>query len=239
MPALRRRLRRDLDLPGLPREKVLALVVSVMSETLVRVGNREYLRKNRSYGLTTLRGRHVRFLRGRACFRFRGKSGQTCDASIEDPALVRLIRRCQQLPGQELFQYLDEAGDPHPVDSGMVNAYLQEAMGEAFTAKDFRTWGGTLAATVAFAATPLPRRRGARALATVQTRVLQQVAVLLGNTVAVCRRSYVHPEVPARWTDGRLQLLAARLGCRTQRQAERLVLALLQQDRRRAANAAG
>jgi DNA topoisomerase I len=228
LPALRRRVRRDLAMPGLAREKILALVTSVMSETLIRVGNREYTRQNRSYGLTTLRSRHVQFPPGRACFRFRGKSGQPCDASIDDPRLVRLIRRCQQLPGQLLFQYLDEDGAPHPVDSGAVNDYLRDTMGEAFTAKDFRTWGGTVAAAEAFAATPLPDPASERALASCQAAAVRQVADVLGNTVAVCRASYIHPRVFEAWRTGELHRLAAAQPLRTAGQRERFVLSLLE-----------
>jgi DNA topoisomerase IB len=147
LPKLRRRLTRDLRLSGFPREKVLAIVVSVMARTLIRVGNDCYARSNRSFGLTTLRNRHVGFLRGgRAKFKFRGKSGLEHEIVLDDGHLAKLVQRCQQLPGQALFQYLDDDGSVQPVDSGEVNAYLRDAMGESFTAKDFRTWGGTLAA---------------------------------------------------------------------------------------------
>ncbi len=158
LPRLRRRLRDDLKRPGFPREKVLAIVVSVLAETLVRVGNDEYARSNRSYGLTTLKGRHVEFLRGgRARLRFRGKSGLEHDLEIDDARLVKLVRGCQELPGQALFQYRDDAGTVLPVASGDVNDYLREAMGAGFTAKDFRTWGGTLLAFRELAAMPWPR----------------------------------------------------------------------------------
>ena len=144
LPHLRRRLRRDLALPGFPREKVLAIAVAILAETLVRVGNAEYARSNRSYGLTTLRNRHVDFVRGgRARFRFRGKGGQEHDVVLDDARLVRLLRHCQQLPGQALFQYLDDDGNVVPVDSDAVNDYLRAVAGADFTAKDFRTWGGT------------------------------------------------------------------------------------------------
>src|SRR5688572_2885512 len=148
LPRLRRRLRADLRLPGFPRDKVLAIVVSLLAETMVRVGNDEYARTNRSYGLTTLRGRHVEFLRGgRARLRFRGKSGLDHERVIDDAALVRLVRAIQELPGQALFQYVDDAsGSVVPVASSDVNDYLRAAMGADFTAKDFRTWGGTLLA---------------------------------------------------------------------------------------------
>ena len=144
LPKLRRRLRVDLKLAGFPRDRVLAIVVSLLAETLVRVGNDEYARSNRSYGLTTLRGRHVEFLRGgRARLRFRGKSGLEHTREIDDAGLVKLVRACQELPGQALFQYVDDDGTVQPVDSSDVNDYLRRAMGDDFTAKDFRTWGGS------------------------------------------------------------------------------------------------
>ena len=241
LPRLRRRLRRDLALAGFPRAKVLAIVVAVMAETLVRVGNREYARSNRSYGLTTLRNRHVAFVRGgRARFQFRGKGGLEHDVVLDDARLARLIHRCQQLPGQALFQYRDDDGAVLPVDSGQVNDYLRDVMGEAFTAKDFRTWGGTLAAFQRFAATPLAAEAGEppseRSLATLQNEVIKDVAHALGNTPAVCRRSYVAPAVFDGWRDGSLQRCAA--AARGERQWEQALLKFLRQHRRDAARAA-
>jgi DNA topoisomerase I len=228
LPRLRRRLRADLARPGLPRDKVLALAVSVLTATLLRVGNREYARHNGSYGLTTLCNRHVRFTGSRACLRFRGKHGQLCEAAIDDPRLVRLIRRCQQLPGQELFQYVDDDdGSLHPVDSGMLNAYLHDAMGEAFSAKDFRTWGGTKAAVIAASETPRPSG-SERRLTRARNQVIGRAAELLGNSPAVCRRAYIHPDVLAAWDDGRLQALtAARRPPRGAADWERLTVHLL------------
>ena len=243
LPRLRRRLRRDLAVPGFPRAKVLAIVVAVMAETLVRVGNREYARINRSYGLTTLRNRHVAFVKGgRARFQFRGKGGLQHDVVLDDSRLTRLLRRCQQLPGQALFQYRDDDGAVQPVDSGQVNDYLREVMGEAFTAKDFRTWGGTLAAFQRFAQTPLPTGENGdelpseRALTALQNEVIQQVAHALGNTPAVCRRAYVAPAVFEGWRDGRVQRVGA--AARGERQWEQALLKLLKQARREAARAA-
>ena len=237
LPRLRRRLRNDLKAPGFPREKVLAIVVSVLAETLVRVGNREYARSNRSYGLTTLRNQHVGFLRGgRARLRFRGKSGQENEVVLDDARLARLLRRCQQLPGQALFQYIDDAGKVQPVDSGQVNAYLGDAMGEAFTAKDFRTWGATLAAFRQLARMPWSDddTGGApsmRALAKGENAVIREVASLLGNTPAVCRSSYIDPAVLAGWRDGRLQRAAG--GATGERQWEQAALRFLKSARRR------
>ena len=237
LPRLRRRLRNDLKATGFPREKVLAIVVSVLAETLVRVGNREYARSNRSYGLTTLRNQHVGFLRGgRARFRFRGKSGQENEVVLDDARLARLLRHCQQLPGQALFQYVDDAGKVQPVDSGQVNAYLGEAMGEAFTAKDFRTWGATLAAFRQLAKMPWSDEEtgenpGTRALAIGENAVIRDVAGLLGNTPAVCRSSYIDPAVLAGWRDGRLQRAAE--GAIGERQWEQAALRFLKSARRR------
>ena len=236
LPRLRRRMQRDLKASGFPRDKVLAIVTAVMADTLVRVGNPEYARSNRSYGLTTLRNRHVAFVRGgRARFRFRGKGGQEHDIVLDDTRLVRLVRHCQQLPGQALFQYRDDDGNVVPVDSGAVNDYLRQATGADFTAKDFRTWGGTLAAFQAFARTTLPYKAdGAapseRALASLQNAVVKEVAHALGNTPTVCRKSYIAPAVFSGWRDGSLQ--QAVQGARGERQWEHATLRFLRHAQR-------
>ncbi len=236
LPRLRRRLRVDLARSGYPREKVLAIVVAVMGETLIRIGNPEYARENKSFGLTTLRNRHVEFLRGgRARFRFRGKGGLEHDVALDDKRLVRLLHGCGQLPGQALFQYRDDDGSLVPVESGEVNAYLREACGGEFSAKDFRTWGGTLAAFQRFARTTLPYKAdgapaGERALAAMEKAVVREVAAALGNTPAVCRRAYIDPAVFAGWRDGRLQRAAA--ACRGERQWESAALRFLRSAHR-------
>src|SRR4051812_32461618 len=162
---LRAAVRRDLKLPGLPREKVLALVVKLLDATQVRVGNAEYARSNGSFGLTTLRDRHARFpARGKALLHFRGKGGTEHDVLIDDARLAKLVRRCQELPGQALFQYVGEDGRHHAIDSGQVNDYLRECMGGEFTAKDFRTWHATLHALTLLDGLPVPERRSERAL---------------------------------------------------------------------------
>ena len=227
LPRLRRRLARDLALRGLPRDKVLALAVSVLGETLIRVGNHEYARQNNSFGLTTLRNRHVRFPRGAAIFEFRGKSGKDHVVEFDHEKLARLLRRCQQLPGQKLFQYLDEAGTPRPIGSGDVNDYLREACGEDFTAKDFRTWGGTLAAIKALVRNPPPADASERTLAMLQNAAVKEVAEQLGNTPAVCRASYIHPDVFAAWRDGRLAQAISEADLPHPRKLERLALELL------------
>ena len=240
LPKLRWRLRRDLAQRGFPRDKVLAIVVSVLSETLVRVGNADYARSNKSFGLTTLRNHHVKFVRGgRARLRFRGKGGQLQDVAVDDAKLVALVRHCQQLPGQALFQYRDDDGDLRPVDSGAVNVYLRVRMGETFTAKDFRTWGATLAAFQRLARTTLPYRAGPggtqaepseRALAGLENAVVREVADALGNTPAICRKAYIDPCVFAGWRDGSLARAAAAggaNGARGERQWEQAALRFL------------
>lgn len=225
LPALRRRLRHDLALPGLPRERVLAVVVSLLGQTLARIGNEEYRRQNGSFGLTTLRDRHLAFLRGgRARLRFRGKSAQNHELVVDDARLTRLLRRCQELPGQRLFQYRDDEGRLQSVDSGLVNDYLRDAMGESFTSKDFRTWGASVLALRALAATPLPRGRGEPALARAMAPAVRDVAAVLGNTAAVCRSSYIHPVVFAAWREERLPAVAEFAGWRA---GEKLLLRLL------------
>jgi DNA topoisomerase I len=234
LPRLRRRLSRDLALRGLPRDKVLALVVSVLAETLIRVGNHEYARQNNSFGLTTLRNRHVRFPRGAAIFEFRGKSGKDHVVECGDERLAKLLRRCQQLPGQKLFQYLDEDGTPRPLGSGDVNDYLRAACGEDFTAKDFRTWGGTLAAIKAFVRNPPPPGASERTLAMLQNAAVKEVAQQLGNTPAVCRASYIHPKVFAGWRDGSLARAIAESDLGHPRKLERLALDFLGSRRKTA-----
>jgi DNA topoisomerase-1 len=204
LPGMRRRLRRDLALPGLPREKVLALIVTLLEETLIRVGNDAYAKENKSYGLTTLRTRHVKEKRGTLLFSFRGKSGQEHEVELDDKRLVKAVRQVQHLPGQRVFQYLDDDGQRQPVDSGMVNDYLREVTGGEFTAKDFRTWGGTTQAIAVLARTPVPDTGGERAIKGALAGAVREVADRLGNTPAVCRASYIHPAVFEGWRDGSL-----------------------------------
>lgn len=236
LPKLRRAVRRDLKKPGFPQQKVLAIVIALMAQTLLRVGNSAYARDNGSFGLTTLRNRHIEFLSGgRARLNFRSKSGQTHESVLDNSRLVKLVKACQQLPGQALFQYVDDGGKRQPIDSGMVNDYLREAMGEDFTAKDFRTWGGTLLAFQIFAATPLPEPvRGDEpsesALAAAQNGVIGEVARSLGNTVAVCRKAYIDPALYAAWRDGSLQRAAA--AAKGTRQWEQAALRFLRRAHR-------
>lgn len=234
LPGLRRRLRKDLMLPGLPREKVLALVVSLLEETMIRIGNDAYARENNSFGLTTLRSRHVAIRKDRIEFHFRGKSGQWRDVLLDDRRLVKAVRRVQHLPGQRLFQYVDDEGKRQPVDSGMVNDYLREVTGGEFTAKDFRTWGGTVQAVAVLAATAVPERGGERAVKATLAQAVKDVAAVLGNTPAVCRASYIHPEVFSGWLDGDLQRRVPETAQHYPRKLETLTLAFLRRRLRAA-----
>jgi DNA topoisomerase-1 len=201
LPALRRRVTRDLARDGLPREKVLATVVRLLELTMIRVGNDEYARTNGSYGLTTLRSRHAAVSAGTVRFRFRGKSGVVHEVDVADRRLARIVRRCQDLPGQELFQWIDGDGVARVVDSADVNAYLREVVGDGFSAKDFRTWAGTVEAARALAGVDVPETAAGRKRQIVET--VKQVARALGNTPAVCRRCYVHPAVLEAYESGR------------------------------------
>jgi DNA topoisomerase-1 len=203
LPRIRERVQRDLGRRGLPREKVLATVVRLLEKTLIRVGNEEYARANRSFGLTTLNTRHVKVKGRRIHFRFRGKSGKTHEFGIEDAELSRIVKRCQDLPGQDLFQYEDERGRRYAVGSGDVNAYLAEASGGDFTAKDFRTWAGSVRAWWALAeAAPDTSARGRRLAV---KRAIDEVARRLGNTPTTCRKAYVHPAVVESYVEGGLR----------------------------------
>jgi DNA topoisomerase I len=200
--AVRRQVQRDLDRRGLPREKVLAAVVALLEATMIRVGNEEYARANQSYGLTTLRGRHAKPDGQAVRFVFKGKSGKQHRVCLDDRRLARIVRRCQELPGQLLFQYVDEDGDARAVTSSDVNEYLRETSGMDVTAKDFRTWMGTLLAATTLAKTKRPKsdQLAQRRL----TTVIEVVADKLGNTPAVARSGYVHPAVVDGWLDGSL-----------------------------------
>jgi DNA topoisomerase-1 len=232
LPKLRRKLQRDLGLPGLPREKVLAVVVSLLDATRVRVGNTEYARDNKSFGLTTLRNRHVSFIRdGRAVLNFRGKGGVQHEILIDDKRIVKIVRRCQEIPGQHLFQYINDDGQRCPIDSGQVNDYLREAMGNDFTAKDFRTWGATLYAITLLACTPLPEPSSEHAFKKCIAAVVKQVAAQLRNTPAVCRKSYINPAVFDSWRLGHIhEHIDGKLTLASARKAETLVLAFLRRE---------
>ncbi|MEO8738674.1 MAG: DNA topoisomerase IB [Casimicrobiaceae bacterium] len=235
LPRLRRRLRRDLVLEGMPKDKVLAIVVSLLDATRVRIGNAEYARDNDSYGLTTLRNRHVRFLGGaRLLLRFRGKGGVDHQVVVDDKRLSQLVRRCHQLPGQRLFQYVDDRGEVRSVDSDQVNVYLKDAMGDDFTAKDFRTWGATLRAMELMQAMPLPDPASERAFNGCVLDAIRQVAADLRNTPAVCRKSYINPLVFEAWRSGALHRGIGEKLQNAPRRAERLVPVFLRQQARTA-----
>jgi DNA topoisomerase-1 len=195
LPAIRRRARADLKLAGLPRRKVLAAIVQLLETTCFRIGNERYAEENDSFGLTTLRNRHVRVAGGRVELQFRGKSGKFHKTTIEDQRLARIIRRCRDLPGQALFEYLDGEGKPQAIGSSDVNDYLKEISGAEVTAKDFRTWTGTV-----LVANELARREGPVGPSHMVAAV-RQASQRLGNTPAICRKSYVHPRVldPETW----------------------------------------
>jgi DNA topoisomerase-1 len=213
--AIRERCDRDLARLGLPRDKVLAAVVRLLELTLIRVGNDEYARRNRTFGLTTMRGRHAQVDGTAIRFRFRAKSGQVRDVDLRDRRLASIVRRCQELPGQELFAYVDEDGDPQDITSDDVNAYLRSASGGDFTAKDFRTWAGTVIAFRALRAQQ-PADGDAAARRTVVGAV-RVTAEQLGNTPAVARRSYVHPAVLEAFLDGSLEAEAHKAPASTDR----------------------
>ena len=200
LPKMRRLTREHLALPGLPREKVLATIVYLLEATMMRIGNDEYARENKSYGLTTLRNRHVKIDGSEVEFRFRGKSGVYHDVKVHDRRLARIIQRTRDLPGQDLFQYLDDDGETHTVGSADVNDYLRTITGEDYTAKDFRTWSGTVLAAMAlqeFEAVDSDAQAKKNVV-----RAIESVAEKLGNTPSVCRKCYVHPAVLDAYLDG-------------------------------------
>lgn len=199
---LRRRIDEDMARRGLPREKVLALLAWLLDNTLIRVGNASYARGNGSFGLTTLRRQHVEPGPTRVRFEFVGKSGKPWRLSLTDRRIARIVRSVHELPGQHLFQYIDEDGTRRPLYSEDVNDYLRAAIGDDFSSKDFRTWGATARATMLFAATPLPETK--TAVARKANELVDAVSACLGNTRAVCRSSYIHPDVESEWCAGRL-----------------------------------
>ncbi len=242
LPVVREQVERDLRAPDLTRRQILATVVLLLDKTLIRVGNDEYARENRSYGLTTMRGRHVQVRGIKLRFSFRGKSGINHTVAISDRRLARIVQRCQDLPGQELFQYLDAQDKRQTISSDDVNAYLREITGSDITAKDFRTWAGTmLAARELRAIGPAPSQRQAKQNI---LRAADIVAERLGNTRAVCRKYYIHPALQEAYLQGLTARIPERADPRRARQRrapaalrrdEVAVLQLLaQQDRKRA-----
>ncbi len=230
LPALRARVDEHMGQRGLPREKVLATVVRLLESTLIRVGNDDYARENKSYGLTTLRNSHVKVEGSQLRFRFKGKSGKTWNLQLGDRRIARVVRACQELPGQELFQYVDEEGELRDVSSADVNAYLREISGSDITAKDFRTWAGTVMAALALQEASQLELPG-----TVRQQLktaIERVSARLGNTPTICRKCYVHPEILQAHASGAL-LLEIRREVRDEmaaglRPEEAAVLALLE-----------
>jgi DNA topoisomerase I len=202
LPRIRRKVKRHLSTPGFGREKVLATVIRLLETTLIRVGNEEYARQNQSFGLTTMRDRHVTVTGSTITFQFKGKGGVHHVVDVSDPRLANIIKHSQDLPGYELFQYLDENGHRQSVESADVNAYLREITGQDFTAKDFRTWAGTVLAARALQACQTfdSQAQGKRNI----VQAIESVARKLGNTKAVCRKCYVHPHILHAYMEGTL-----------------------------------
>ena len=204
LPAIRAKLKEHMALRGLPREKVLATVVHLLESTLIRVGNDDYVKQNKSYGLTTLRNKHVKVDGSELRFAFKGKSGKTWNLQVKDRRIAKIVRACQELPGQDLFQYIDEDGVQRDVTSADVNAYLKEITGQEVTAKDFRTWAGTVLAALALKEfetfdTQAKAKKNVRA-------AIERVASKLGNTPTICRKCYIHPEIMSSYVEGSLLL---------------------------------
>ena len=208
LPKIRAQVDRDLKKPGLPKEKVVAAVVRLLELTLIRVGNDEYARTNKSFGLTTLRDRHAHFHGAEVTFEFKGKSGVKHATGLKDRRLTRIVKQCQDVPGQRLFQYYAEDGSHCGVESADVNAYLAQISGEHFTAKDFRTWAGTAAAAKALSLQPAPETE--TQLKALTNTCVKATAGLLGNTPAVCRKAYIHPAVFEAFRDRSLPAAFAR-----------------------------
>jgi DNA topoisomerase-1 len=230
LPKIRRRVLKDMALPGMPRNKVLATVVRLLEVSLIRVGNDEYARENDSFGLTTMRDKHVDVHGANLRFHFRGKAGKWHNVDIHDRRLAKIVEKCQDLPGQELFQFVDDDGKRHDVRSEDVNEYLREISGQDFTAKDFRTWAGTVLATAALRAFEKFESK-AQAKKNV-VAAIESVAQKLGNTPAVCKKCYIHPHVVDSYLEGTLAELLARPAAKTASRGlpadEAAVLRLLQ-----------
>lgn len=229
LPTIRATVARDLKLTGLPREKMLATVVSLLEETAIRVGNEEYARDNDSYGLTTFEDEHAEITPTKVRFHFRGKSGKMHEVTVRDRRLARIVKASRDLPGQKLFEYLDDADDVHPIRSEDVNDYLRTVSGEEFSAKDFRTWEATMLCAQELAAVHVD---GATALKAAVVEAVKLVADKLGNTPAVCKKSYIHPGVIAEFlAEGGLALTAKavrRAGPHALDRHERAVIALVE-----------
>jgi DNA topoisomerase-1 len=221
LPALRARVASDMKRDGLPREKVLAMIVSLLEKTLIRVGNAEYAQTNKSYGLTTMRRKHVAIGRGVLRFEFTGKSGKQWKLQVEDKRIAAIVKRCAEIPGHELFKYIDDDGASRTVDSGDVNQYIKEITRQDFSAKDFRTWAGTVLAALALAEF---KKYDSQAEAKRNVvAAIEKVAKQLGNTPAICRKSYVHPEILSAYMSGDLvKMIEAKIAQKFKRQYAKL-----------------
>ncbi|WP_225033663.1 DNA topoisomerase IB [Paraburkholderia sp. XV] len=231
LPKIRARVARDLARDGMPREKVIAAVVHLLDTTLIRIGSVEYARDNQSYGLTTLRKKHVKIRAGEVRFRFAGKSGIEHDVSVDDARVKRIVRKCAELPGHDLFQYIDDDGARHTIGSADINAYLRDISSADFSAKDYRTWAGSVYAMAAL------RQLVCESAADTRRHVVatvKEVAMLLRNTPAVCKRCYIHPEVIAAFEAGELQSLLPQRTKRHMKVDEAAFAALLAQLEKRA-----
>lgn len=238
LPRIRRIVGRDLARKGLPKRKVLAAVVKLLETTYIRIGNEEYAEENGSFGLTTLRNQHVQILGSMLKFKFRGKSGQQHEIVLEDPRLARILARCKEIPGSALFEYLDDEGRPQTIESGDVNDYLREISGGEFTAKDFRTWGGTcLAASILLQ--KCAEKEGDPQTKQVLVDVVKEVASKLGNKPATCKKYYIHPAVMECYVAGTLREFAEKFrDSRSNYAYEQIVLALITPLKRARAKAA-
>src|SRR5205085_7908172 len=199
LPKIRKRVARDLKLPGLPQKKVLATVVELLERTFIRIGNEEYARDNKSFGLTTMKDRHVEVKGSKLRFRFRGKSGREHEVDMTDRRVAKIVSKLQDLAGQDLFQYVDDEGEVHDLTSQEVNEYLREITGEDFSAKDFRTWAGTVLTAIALNAQEKFESKK-QAKSNINTAI-KAVARILGNTPAICRKCYVHPAIFENYLD--------------------------------------
>ncbi len=230
LPAIRKRVDADLQGPGLTHTKILATLVKLLEYTCIRVGNEEYVQQNESFGLTTLRNRHVTVGEHTLRFRFKGKSGQTHDVKLSDRRLARIVAECQSLPGQELFQHVDENGEPAPIRSDDVNDYLRQITGDDFTAKDFRTWIGTTEAVLFLEKLGPPENAGAANKNTVEA--VKHVASKLGNRPATCRAYYIHPAILESYASGSFFDIVAKARAGALRREENAALAMIEDAER-------
>jgi DNA topoisomerase-1 len=239
LPRIRRRTEVDLRKPGLPRQKVLAAAIQLLEKTLIRIGNEEYARDNGSVGLTTMRDQHAKINGTTVRFEFRGKSGVSHSVDLHDRRLARIVKACRDLPGYELFQYLGEDGTRQTIDSADVNAYLREISGQDFTAKDFRTWAGTVLAATALAT--ISRFKSSTEAKRNVVKAIESVAKKLGNTKSVCRKCYIHPAILDAYMDGAtIETIKARAATLTRARAalsreESAVVRMLEQRLRKSA----